>query len=149
MVEPVRVPETMPLDALILQLRGKGLQFGVVIDEYGGTAGIVTLEDAIEELVGELDDEHDKARSQVVSFSDGSLTFSGMLRPAELREHGLAVAEDEDYDTISGFLMSELEKIPEVGDSVAITAGTLSVIRMDGRRVDRVKFVPLEANDVQ
>jgi CBS domain containing-hemolysin-like protein len=147
MVEPVRVPETMPLDALILELRGKGLQFGVVIDEYGGTAGIVTLEDAIEELVGELDDEHDKARSQVVKYSDGSMSFSGLLRPAELKEHGLSVAEDEDYDTISGFLMSELEKIPEAGDQVVIPSGVLSVIRMDGRRVDRVKFVPSEDLD--
>jgi CBS domain containing-hemolysin-like protein len=147
MVEPVRVPETMPLDALILQLRGKGLQFGIVIDEYGGTAGIVTLEDAIEELVGELDDEHDKARSVISSFTDGSMTFSGMLRPAELKEHGLTIAEDDDYDTVSGFLMSELEKIPEVGDQVDIPTGVLSVIRMDGRRVDRVKFVPKELSD--
>ena len=147
MVEPLRVPETMPLDALILQLRGKGLQFGVVIDEYGGTAGIVTLEDAIEELVGDLDDEHDKARSSVTKFSNGSLAFSGLLRPAELKEHGLFIAEDEDYDTVSGFIMSELEKIPEVGDQVRIPAGFLAVTRMDGRRVDRVRFEPIEVED--
>ena len=147
MVEPLRVPETMPLDALILQLRGKGLQFGVVIDEYGGTAGIVTLEDAIEELVGDLDDEHDKARSSVTRFSDGSLAFSGLLRPAELREHGLFIAEDEDYDTVSGFMMSELEKIPVTGDQVKIPAGFLTVTRMDGRRVDRVRFEPIEVED--
>lgn len=144
MVEPVRVPETMPLDALILHLRGKGLQFGVVIDEYGGTAGIVTLEDAIEELVGELDDEHDKARSHIVNYLDGSVAFSAMLRPAELKEHGVAIAEDEDYDTVSGFIMSELERIPEVGDRVLMASGSLEVIRMDGRRVDRVKFTPKE-----
>ena len=137
----------MPLDALILQLRGKGLQFGVVIDEYGGTAGIVTLEDAIEELVGDLDDEHDKARSSVTRFSDGSLAFSGLLRPAELREHGLFIAEDEDYDTVSGFMMSELEKIPVTGDQVKIPAGFLTVTRMDGRRVDRVRFEPIEVED--
>jgi CBS domain containing-hemolysin-like protein len=147
MVEPLRVPETMPLDALILQLRGKGLQFGVVIDEYGGTAGIVTLEDAIEELVGDLDDEHDKARSSVTKFSDGSLAFSGLLRPAELKEHGLVIAEDEDYDTVSGFIMSELEKIPVAGDQVKIPSGFLTVTRMDGRRVDRVRFEPIEVED--
>ncbi len=144
MVEPVRVPETMPLDALLLELRGKGLQFGVVIDEYGGTAGIVTLEDAIEELVGELDDEHDKARSHVVSYLDGSVAFSAMLRPAELKNHGVSIAEDEDYDTVSGFIMSELERIPEVGDKVHMESGSLEVLRMDGRRVDRVKFTPKE-----
>jgi CBS domain containing-hemolysin-like protein len=147
MVEPVRVPETMPLDALILELRGKGLQFGVVIDEYGGTAGIVTLEDAIEELVGELDDEHDKARSHIVRYADGSVAFSAMLRPAELKEHGVLVAEDGDYDTVSGFMMSELERIPEAGDKVTMASGALEVLRMDGRRVDRVKFTPKEPLD--
>lgn len=147
MVEPVRVPETMPLDALILELRGKGLQFGVVIDEYGGTAGIVTLEDAIEELVGELDDEHDKARSHIVRYADGSVAFSAMLRPAELKEHGVLVAEDGDYDTVSGFIMSELERIPEAGDKVIMESGMLEVIRMDGRRVDRVKFTAKEPLD--
>jgi len=113
MVEPVRVPETMALDRLILQLRGRGLQFGIVIDEYGGTAGIVTLEDAVEELVGELSDEHDRQRSDLLQYADGSLAFSGLTRPAELEEFGLSIAEDEDYDTVSGFLMSELGRIPK------------------------------------
>ena len=76
MVEPVRVPETMPLDRLILTLRGKGLQFGVVVDEYGGTAGIATLEDAVEELIGELADEHDRTKAHIVQYSDGSASFS-------------------------------------------------------------------------
>lgn len=147
MVEPIRVPETMPLDSLLIQLRGRGLQFGVVIDEYGGTAGIVTLEDAIEELVGELDDEHDKARSRLVRYADGSVAFSAMLRPAELKVHGIEIAEDEDYDTISGFIMSELERIPEVGDTVSLPTGDLTVLRMDGRRVDRVSFTPREQGD--
>lgn len=148
MVDPIRVPETMPLDRLILQLRGKGLQFGVVIDEYGGTAGIVTLEDAVEELVGELSDEHDRMRSNLVQYADGTLVFSGLTRPAELAEFGLSIAEDEDYDTVSGFVMSELGRIPEVGDEVPLGAGRLIVARMDGRRVDRLRYEP-EANDVE
>ena len=92
MVEPVRVPETMPLDRLILQLRGKGLQIGIVVDEYGGTAGIATLEDAVEELVGELADEHDRTKAHIVAHSDGSVSFSGLARPAELAEHGVSVS---------------------------------------------------------
>ena len=142
MVEPVRVPETMPLDRLILQLRGKGLQFGIVLDEYGGTAGIATLEDAVEELVGELADEHDRTKAHIVAHSDGSLSFSGLARPAELSEYGVAIAEDEDYDTISGFLMSELGRIPEYGDVVQVPGGSMRILRMDGRRVDRIKFSP-------
>lgn len=144
MVEPIRVPETMPLDRLILALRGKSLQLAVVIDEYGGTAGLATLEDAIEEMVGELNDEHDRSRGGIKSFADGTLVFTGLTRPAELRELGLHVAEDEDYDTISGFIMSELGKIPAQGDVVKIRGGELEVIRMEGRRVDRIRFTPLE-----
>ncbi|MEL0260680.1 MAG: hemolysin family protein, partial [Aquiluna sp.] len=142
MVEPIRVPGTMPLDRLILQLRGRGLQFGVVVDEYGGTAGIATLEDAVEELVGELADEHDRAKAPIVANADGSVTFSGLARPSELREVGLEIADDEDYDTMAGFVMSELGKIPEDGDVVELPTGQLKVMRMDGRRVDRIKFEP-------
>ena len=144
MVEPIRVPETMPLDRLILALRGKSLQLAIVIDEYGGTAGLATLEDAIEEMVGELNDEHDRSRGGIKNFADGTLVFTGLTRPAELRELGLHVAEDEDYDTISGFIMSELGKIPSQGDVVKIRGGKLEVVRMDGRRVDRIKFTPEE-----
>ena len=147
MVEPVRVPETMALDRLILQLRGRGLQFGIVIDEYGGTAGIVTLEDAVEELVGELSDEHDRQRSDLLQYADGSLAFSGLTRPAELEEFGLSIAEDEDYDTVSGFLMSELGRIPKTGDQVEISGGRLVVLKMEARRVDRIKFEPVVVND--
>lgn len=145
MVEPVRVPETMALDRLILQLRGRGLQFGIVIDEYGGTAGIVTLEDAVEELVGELSDEHDRHRSDLLQYADGSLAFSGLTRPAELAEFGLKIAEDEDYDTVSGFMMSELGRIPKVSDRVELEGGALIVTKMDGRRVDRIKYEPGES----
>lgn len=144
MIDPIRVPETMSLDRLILQLRGRGLQFGIVVDEYGGTAGIATLEDAVEELVGELADEHDRSRSGISRYENGSMTFSGLTRPLELAEFGVMVAEDDDYDTIAGFLMSELGEIPEVGNQVEIAAGVLSVLRMDGRRVDRVKFTPAD-----
>jgi CBS domain containing-hemolysin-like protein len=147
MVEPVRVPETMALDRLILQLRGRGLQFGIVIDEYGGTAGIVTLEDAVEELVGELSDEHDRHRSDLLQYADGSLAFSGLTRPAELEEFGLSIAEDEDYDTVSGFLMSELGRIPKTGDQVEISGGRLVVLKMEARRVDRIKFEPVVVKD--
>jgi CBS domain containing-hemolysin-like protein len=144
MVEPVRVPETMPLDRLILTLRGRGLQFGVVVDEYGGTAGIATLEDAVEELIGDLSDEHDRTKAHIVQYSDGSASFSGLARPSELRDIGLKISDDEDYDTIAGFVMSELGKIPQDGDVVELPTGQLRVIRMDGRRVDRIKYQPSE-----
>jgi CBS domain containing-hemolysin-like protein len=147
MVEPVRVPETMPLDRLILTLRGRGLQFGVVVDEYGGTAGIATLEDAVEELIGDLSDEHDRTKAHIVQYSDGSASFSGLARPAELREIGLKISDDEDYDTIAGFVMSELGKIPQDGDVVELPTGQLKVIRMDGRRVDRIKYQPTEEDN--
>lgn len=142
MIDPVRVPETMPLERLMITLREQGFQLAIVIDEYGGTAGIATLEDAVEELVGDLADEHDRARGNVVRLRDGSMSISGLTRPSELIEFGLYVEEDEDYDTVSGFLMAELGKIPDVGDEVTLPSGELRVIAMDGRRVDRIRFTP-------
>lgn len=140
--EPLRVPETVHLDALIAELRARGYQMALVVDEYGGTAGVVTLEDLVEEIVGEVSDEHDRRLAGVVRHRD-SLTFPGQLRPDELRDRAaVEVPEDDSYDTVGGYIMSVLERIPAVGDTVRVEHGTLTVARMDGRRVDRVRFTP-------
>jgi len=146
--EPLRVPETVHLDALVSELRSRGYQMAVVVDEYGGTAGIVTLEDLVEEIVGEVLDEHDRSRAGVVRTAV-SLTFPGDLRPDEaLDRAGVRVPEGEAYDTVGGFIMATLERIPAVGDTVDIEDGVLTVNRMDGRRVDRVQYTanPVEEN---
>ncbi|WP_194422141.1 hemolysin family protein [Microbacterium abyssi] len=140
--EPLRVPETLHLDVLISELRAKGYQLAVVVDEYGGTAGIVTLEDLVEEIVGEVSDEHDRSRAGVVRGRD-SITFPGELRPDELRSRtGVHVPEGDVYDTVGGYIMSVLERVPATGDEVALDSGVLQVVRMDGRRVDRIRYTP-------
>jgi CBS domain containing-hemolysin-like protein len=141
-VEAERVPETMPLESLMGLLRSKGLQLAIVVDEYGGTAGLATLEDLIEELVGELADEHDRTRVGVRRGSGGSVLFPGLMRPDELKELAIKIPENGAYETVGGYLMSVLGKIPSAGDSVEIDGGVLKVERMDGRRVDRVRFIP-------
>lgn len=143
----VRVPETMRLDALLEELRGRGYQMAVVVDEYGGTAGIVTLEDLVEELVGEVADEHDRTRAGVVKTLD-SIAFPGSLRPDELLERtAISVPEDGPYETVAGFVMSELGRLPLIGDEVSIDSGTLRVERLDGRRIDRIRFTPHPAEE--
>lgn len=138
--EALRVPETMTLDALLGELRGRGYQMAVVLDEYGGTAGVATLEDCVEELVGDLVDEHDRTRAGIVRARD-SVTFPGILRPDELRDQaGIRVPESGLYETVAGFVVSELGRLPQVGDSVRTEQGTLEVLRLDGRRIDRVRF---------
>jgi len=142
MNEPLRVPETMRLETLMVALRAKGLQMAIVIDEYGGTAGIATLEDLVEELVGELADEHDRARSGVTRGANSSVLFPGMIRPDELAEMAIHVPDDAAYETVAGFIMSALGRVPVSGDEVPIENGSLRVERMDGRRIDRVRFTP-------
>lgn len=140
--DALRVPETVKLDQLLAELRTRGYQMAVVVDEYGGTAGVVTLEDLVEEIVGEVSDEHDRRRAGVVRHS-GSVTFPGQLRPDEARERvGIVVPESDDYDTVGGYIMSALERVPSVGDAVRVEHGSLEVVRMDSRRVDRVRYTP-------
>lgn len=140
--DALRVPETMKLDTLLGELRGRGYQMAIVVDEYGGTAGVATLEDLVEELVGEVSDEHDRSRADVVRSRDW-LTFPGALRPDELADRAaVVVPEDGPYETVAGWIMAELGRIAEVGDTVEVEAGVFRVERMDGRRIDRVRFTP-------
>ncbi|MGG7307378.1 hemolysin family protein [Curtobacterium sp. AB451] len=142
MTDAERVPETMPGDTLLTEVRGRGYQMVIVVDEYGGTAGVVTLEDLIEEIVGEVSDEHDRARIDVVRSRDW-LTFPGLLRPDELEDRaGVTVPEDGPYETVGGFIMSTLGRLPVVGDEVRLDDGVFRVERLDGRRIDRIRWTP-------
>jgi CBS domain containing-hemolysin-like protein len=143
MADAVRVPETVRLDPLLDALRAQGLQMAVVVDEYGGTAGVVTLEDVVEELVGEVSDEHDRNRTGVVRLRDGSYVVPGLLRPDEVRARAdLAVPDGPAFETVGGFVMAALGRVPRVGDQVEIPGAVLRVDRMDGRRVDRLRALP-------
>ncbi len=141
MYEPTRVPETMGAGLLLAELRTQGLQIAVVTDEHGGTAGIVTLEDLVEELVGELEDEHDHIHS-AVTRRGRSMSFDASWRPDEVRERTGVQVPDGEWDTAAGFVVASLERIPELGDEVPVEAGTLRVERVDGPRIVRLRFVP-------
>lgn len=140
LVEAPRVPETQSAQPLLVELRHLPLQMAVVVDEYGGTAGLVTLEDVIEELVGEVADEHDRRRVDIHRTLDGAWSVPGVLRPDEVREvTGLKVPEDPSYETIGGYVMARLGRIAAEGDEVADGDLRVRVERIEGRRVDRVR----------
>ncbi len=143
MTEVLRVPETVHLDSLLSELRDGNLQLAVVLDEYGGTAGVATLEDLVEEIVGEVSDEHDRVKPGVLQSASGDWYFPGIMRPDEVSElvPQLTVPDESGYETVGGFMMSELGRIAEVGDVVSIPDGELEVERLDGRRIDRIRFV--------
>ena len=151
MVDAPRVPETVRLGPLLVELRGFGMQMAVVVDEYGGTSGVVTLEDVVEELVGDVADEHDPRRAGAARAADGSWIVPGMLRPDELDEYtGIEVPEGAAYETLGGLVMAELGRLPEVGDEVTVDhAGghvLLRVEAMDGRRVERIRVRPVASD---
>lgn len=142
MADVPRVPETVGLDSLLLELRDIGAQLAVVIDEYGGTSGLVTLEDVIEEIVGEVSDEHDEGEPErFVEDSARTWTVSGLMRPDEIaRDLGVRLPESPDYDTLGGPMMDRLRRLPLVGDACEVDGVRLEVQALDGRRVDSVQL---------
>src|SRR4051812_8241851 len=122
MSEVLRVPETVHLDSLLGELRAANLQFAVVLDEYGGTAGVVTLEDLVEEIVGEVKDEHDRVKPGVLQSATGNWYFPALMRPDEVTEQipALTVPDEASYETVGGFIMAELGRIATVGDTVPV-----------------------------
>ncbi|MGO1637812.1 hemolysin family protein [Ancrocorticia populi] len=141
MSDAPEVPETMRLAELLVELRDQGQQMAVVVDEYGGTSGIVTLEDVVEEIVGDVADEHDPRAASAFRGVDGSWSVSGSLRPDEASRYcGLDIPDDGPYETLGGLIMFELGRMPAVGDSVKVGGAELHVKAMDGLRIDRVRI---------
>ncbi|PHY02604.1 MAG: hypothetical protein CK530_05280 [Planctomycetaceae bacterium] len=135
------VPETMPLDRLLELFQKERNQLAIVLDEYGGTEGLVTIQDVLEELVGKIHDEHRQDEATAfVRREDGSWLVDGSASIEELAER-LAVrldSEPRDYSTVSGLVLTQLERIPSVGDALQWRGLTIEVVDMDGRRIDKL-----------
>jgi CBS domain containing-hemolysin-like protein len=161
MVKPIVVPDTLRLDPLMALLRTDGFQLAVVLDEYGGHAGIVTLEDVIEEIVGDISDEHDRLGAQARQRRDGTWALSGLLRPDEVEDlTGVELPESDDYATVAGLVLKTLGRMPESGDIAEVPVpdrsdpdepreqlAVLTVEHMDGLRVDRLSLRLLEGDE--
>jgi CBS domain containing-hemolysin-like protein len=139
---PIAVPESASLSHLLTDLRDANVQLAVVVDEYGGTAGIVTLEDIVEELVGDIEDEYDVGEPRLERRPDGSSLVPGAWRIDEVvREVGFDLPEG-DYETLGGLVMAELGRIPRVGDVVQVDGAVLRVEEMDGLAVGLLRIGP-------
>ena len=134
------VPETMPLDRLLELFQKEKNQLAIVLDEYGGTEGLVTLEDVLEELVGEIHDEHRRETAEFVQREDGSWLVDGGASVEDLADKlGIKLdAVPRDYSTVSGIVLAELERIPATGDTLRWHGLSIEVVDMDGRRIDKL-----------
>ncbi|MPZ66521.1 MAG: DUF21 domain-containing protein [Pseudonocardiaceae bacterium] len=142
------VPTSLDGDALLDRLRGQGLQLAIVVDEYGGTAGIVTLEDLVEEIVGDVRDEHDRMEvPQVRPLGEDSWMISGLLRDDEVVEATGFAMPDGDYETVAGLVLDRLGRIPDVGDEVRVDGWRLTVMRMDRHRVADLRLAAVATGD--
>jgi putative hemolysin len=137
------VPESLPLDKLMAQLRRQKSHVAVVIDEFGGTAGLVTLEDLLEEIVGEVADEFDPVEEQIERLPDGSIALDGLLSLEQLNERFALGIEEPFYESLGGFIFGQLQRAAYIGDTLTLADGRLlRVTELDELRIARVLLVP-------
>jgi putative hemolysin len=138
------VPETKPVSDLLREFQRRRVQIAIVVDEYGGTAGLVTLEDLLEEIVGEIRDEYDEESEPVVELGDGVFAFSGKVNIDELADRlGVEIAR-EGFETVGGYLLARLGRVPAVGETLTIDGLGVEVLEAERRRVTKVRVRRLE-----
>jgi len=137
---PFFVPETMKIGLLLKEMQKRRIHMALVVDEYGGVAGLVTMEDMVEEIVGEIRDEHD-VESPVIPLSDGTMLIDASISLKDLKEdYHISLPESPEYETVGGFLMTVLQKIPQAGDRVEIEGKRVKIVEMVGQRISKVKL---------
>lgn len=134
------IPESKRLDELLTEMKANRTHMAIVVDEYGGTAGLVTIEDLLEEIVGEIEDEYDLAAPRTEVLSPDEVLVDGGMTTDILKELFSCDIDSEDFDTVGGLLMNRLGRLPSVGDAVEVDGLSLEVLSMSGRRVRRMRI---------
>jgi len=142
MREAIFIPETAHVNTLLRLFRASRRHIAIVVDEYGGTAGIVTLDDLLEEIVGEVSDPFD-GEPDIQSLPDGSMLVDGLTLIEEVNDHFNLNLVDPNYDTIAGYVLGRLERLARIGDVILVEGARIQVEAMDGFRVARVSIHPL------
>ncbi|MBI2760521.1 MAG: HlyC/CorC family transporter [Chloroflexi bacterium] len=141
---PYFIPETKKVDELLTELRQNKIHIAIVVDEYGGTAGLVTTEDILEEIVGEIEDEYDVEEAPIERLSDVEAILDARVGIDALNELFDLELENEDYDTVGGILFTELGRVPAAGDEVQVDGISLHVLSVIGRRIKKVRVTKLQ-----
>ena len=139
MYDAMFVPETKDVIALLGEMQASHRQMVIVVDEYGGTKGIITIEDILEEIVGDIADESDVNAEMIRPLSENSWRVEGRLPIGDAEELGWPVKQSDDYETIAGWLLSELDSVPKTGDSVSVDGYTFTIVRMRRSRISIIK----------
>jgi CBS domain containing-hemolysin-like protein len=140
----------MTVDDLLHELQRRKVHLAIVLDEYGGTAGLVTIEDLLEEIVGEIQDEYDEEEPMIVALSEDEARVDGRADVddlAELFDSQIALEDETEYDTVGGLIYHRIGGVPKPGDQVVVDGLTLTVESVDGRRVDKVLVIRSRSGD--
>jgi magnesium and cobalt exporter, CNNM family len=141
MREVLFVPETKPVADLLIDFQKRKRHLAIVVDEFGSTSGLVTVEDVLEQLVGELEDEFDVAQRPAVPLGSGAVVLDGAFNIRDLEvQYDITLPRDEGFETLAGFVMAQLGKIPKGGESVEFQGHRYTVLQMEGHRIARVKI---------
>jgi putative hemolysin len=125
------------------EMRRERVHLAIVVDEYGGTAGIITLEDLVEELIGDIRDEYDSGEAPATKLPQGEVEVDGLLNLDEFAEQTSIRLPEGPYETVAGYVLAALGELPTAGDAVEIPGYTIAVTEMDGRRIARLRVTPL------
>jgi magnesium and cobalt transporter len=140
------VPESKRVSELLKEMQRRQMQMAIVVDEYGGTAGLVTVEDLLEEIVGEIRDEYDVESETVTDEGEGVFVFSGKVNVDEVRDRLDVEIEREGFETVGGFLLSQLGRMPYVGETVGVGELSFEVLEVERRRITKVRVRRIAAD---
>jgi putative hemolysin len=144
---PFFIPESLKISSLLREMQKKRIHMALVIDEYGGVSGLVTMEDLIEEIVGEIRDEYD-IESPVIQLSDGTLLIDASISIRDLKDdYQIEIPESTEYETLGGFLLATLQRIPRIGDVVEMEGKKITVSEMVGQRIAKVKLEKVQVEE--
>ena len=142
--EPYFIPETKPIDEVMQEFKLKKTSIAVVVDEWGGTAGILTLEDIVEEVTGELRDPFDKEEYEIIKNEDGSSIVDGSINIYDIEENfEIEFPDDRDYDTLAGFILDDIGDIPKEGEKVILNNYQFKVLKVISNRIDKIEVQSL------